>query len=138
MELTTAIRTEIAADVSAVVAHLTAVADQEGYNVPAILREKAAYLRGKKAAHAQYRAELMEAAASDLEAADEAPIDADELDRAYDDYTPGSKGFCAYVETHCGFDISRSEIERIGKRAATPAGFRSTWADEDWWTDANN
>jgi hypothetical protein len=60
------------------------------------------------------------------------------LDRIYAEFTRGSQGFCSEVSTWCGFDISRAEIARIAERAETPAQFQAIWADEDWWTDANN
>jgi hypothetical protein len=53
----------------------------------------------------------------------------------FDQYTQGSQGFCIAVETHCGYDISRDEIERIAGAAETAADFHRIWADDFWWTD---
>lgn len=54
---------EIAENVAATVAYLNSVAAQRGYDVAAILRNKAAFLRTKKAAHNHVRADLLAAAA---------------------------------------------------------------------------
>jgi len=133
----TTITAEIAANVNEMVEHLISTADQTGYDIPAVLRARAGYLRTKGAQHNHIRAELMEEAASRLEA-EAARSDDASLNEAYEVYTPGSQGLCAHVETHCGYEISRTEIERIAERAATPAQFAAIWADEDWWTDENN
>lgn len=53
----------------------------------------------------------------------------------YATYTPGSDGFCAVVESHCGFNASREEIARIAKAASTPEEFQRLWENEDWWSD---
>ena len=61
----------------------------------------------------------------------------------FDTYTPGSLGFCTAVETHCGFEVSRPEIERIALRAAVAgpdsvdlaAEFRRVWSEDAWWRD---
>lgn len=58
------------------------------------------------------------------------------LAQIYTEYTRGSQGFCIAVETHCGFCISRDEIQRIAERAETPEQFQAIWDNEDWWTDA--
>jgi hypothetical protein len=60
------------------------------------------------------------------------------LNEIYDQYTPGSQGFVDAVETHCGFDISRSEIERIADKSPTAADFQRNWEGDDSWTDAAN
>ena len=60
------------------------------------------------------------------------------LAEIYDTYNIGSDGFCRAVETHCGFEISRKEIARIAKRAATPEEFEKIWYGADWWTNENN
>jgi hypothetical protein len=59
-------------------------------------------------------------------------------------FTAGSTGFCRAVATHCGFDASQTEIERIALRAAEEgpnsddmaAEFERIWEEEFWWTDA--
>lgn len=56
----------------------------------------------------------------------------------YNECTPGSQGFCIAVETHCGFNTSRSETARIAERAETAEEFQRIWQDEDSWTDENN
>ena len=57
------------------------------------------------------------------------------LETIYETYTAGSTGFCIAVETHCGFEISRSEIERIAERAPTAAEFERIWERETGWAD---
>lgn len=56
----------------------------------------------------------------------------------YAEYTAGSTGFVIAVETHCGYDISRTEIARIAEAAKTAEEFERVWENEDWWTDENN
>lgn len=73
----------------------------------------------------------------------------------FETYTPGSQGFCIAVETHCGFEMSRAEIERVGVKAwecsdAVPGvggyfgkdrhgyaakKFDTIWQNERWWLD---
>ena len=60
------------------------------------------------------------------------------LTQIYNEFTPASAGFTIAVETHCGFCISRDEIERIAEQAETADEFESIWENEDWWTRANN
>lgn len=60
------------------------------------------------------------------------------LANIYDEFTAGSDGFCRAVSSWCGFDMSRTEIERVGLRAKTAEKFEDIYANEDWWTDANN
>lgn len=60
------------------------------------------------------------------------------LDQIFSEYTVGSTGFCIAVETHCGYDLSRDEIERIGYASKTPEDFDHIFAEEFWWTDENN
>ena len=60
------------------------------------------------------------------------------IEQIYNDYTPGSQGFCLAVETHCGFQTSRTETARIAAQATTAAEFQSIWENDDSWTDANN
>ncbi len=57
------------------------------------------------------------------------------LQEIYTEYRPGSQGFCIAVESHCGYDMSREEIERIGDKATNPEEFKRIWRDEIWWTD---
>lgn len=61
------------------------------------------------------------------------------LETAFEEYTPGSQGFCAHVATHCdGLKLSRAEVERICKVAPNAASFMRVWQDSDFWTDENN
>lgn len=60
------------------------------------------------------------------------------IEQIYNDYTPGSQGFCIAVETHCGFQTTRTETARIAAKAQTAAEFQSIWENDDSWTDANN
>lgn len=60
------------------------------------------------------------------------------LAQIYNDYTVGSAGFCAAVETHCGYNISREEIGRIAAQAKTDEEFQNIWENDDSWTDAAN
>jgi hypothetical protein len=57
------------------------------------------------------------------------------LETIFAEFTAGSTGFCIAVETHCGFEISRTEIARIGEKAANPAEFQRIWENESWWAD---
>jgi hypothetical protein len=58
------------------------------------------------------------------------------LHEIYDEYDPGSEGFCRAVETHCGYQMTREEIERIGDVAKTPEEFDRIWEDHGWWCDS--
>jgi hypothetical protein len=60
------------------------------------------------------------------------------IEQIYNEYTPGSQGFCIAVETHCGFQTSRTETARIAAKAPTAAEFQSVWENDDSWTDENN
>lgn len=60
------------------------------------------------------------------------------LEQIYNEMNRGSHGFCKAIETHCGFNISVEEIERIAQRARTAAEFQEIWENDDSWTDANN
>lgn len=60
------------------------------------------------------------------------------IEQIYNDYTPGSLGFCVAVETHCGYQTSRSETARIAAKAETAAQFELVWRNDDSWTDENN
>lgn len=57
------------------------------------------------------------------------------LNNIYNEYVVGSQGFCIAVETHCGFEISRTEIERIAERAETAERFEHIWENQTWWAD---
>ena len=61
-----------------------------------------------------------------------------DLNQIANEYQWGSQGFVVAVETHCGFSISRDEIQRIADRTATPGEFQSAWKNDDDWTDENN
>ncbi|NGO64177.1 hypothetical protein G6N76_10860 [Rhizobium daejeonense] len=60
------------------------------------------------------------------------------IETIYEEFSRGSNGFIKAVQTHCGYDISDTEIERIAARAETAAEFDRIWQNEDFWTDANN
>ena len=60
------------------------------------------------------------------------------IETIYQEYKAGSHGFVQAVETRCGFNISRNEIERIASKAETPEDFENVWSNETWWTDAEN
>lgn len=49
----------------------------------------------------------------------------------------GSPSFCNAIIT-AGFDMTRSEIERVSKKAATDTEFYRIYLYTDWWLDANN
>jgi hypothetical protein len=53
----------------------------------------------------------------------------------YREFTRGSPGFAAAVETNCGFGISRDEITRIANNADTAEHFQKIWENESWWKD---
>ena len=50
------------------------------------------------------------------------------LQDIFDTFTPGSQGFIDAVNTHCGFNMSDEEIERIGKLAKNSAEFEEIWS----------
>lgn len=56
----------------------------------------------------------------------------------YAEFEIGSTSFIRAVQSHCGFNCSDEEIERIAKRAANGDEFQKIWENEDWWTRANN
>jgi len=60
------------------------------------------------------------------------------LQTAFATFRVGSPGFCTYVSPHCGFEISRSEIQRIASVSITPEQFEETWANEEFWQDCHN
>jgi len=47
-------------------------------------------------------------------------------------------GFIEEVHTHCGYELTDSEVERIAKVAKDADDFDSIWADQDWWLDRFN
>lgn len=60
------------------------------------------------------------------------------FDQIAAEFTWNCQAFINAVQTHCGFDISDEEIDRIASTATTPVEFDKIWANEDWWTDENN
>lgn len=56
----------------------------------------------------------------------------------YEQFTAGSPGFCNAVDAHCGFNMTPSEVRRIGEKTSSAAEFERIWADEDWWKDEKN
>lgn len=56
----------------------------------------------------------------------------------YNEYTAASQGFVIAVETHCGFCITRTEIERIAAKSATAEEFQDVYENDDSWADENN
>ncbi len=60
------------------------------------------------------------------------------VEHAFENFRAGSQGFCAYIETNTGLDMTREEIERICTVAPNASKFMSVWRDADWWTDDNN
>lgn len=100
--------------------------------------------------YAETEAAALEALARDAgyetyaEACEVAPADTGEivvteimpLHEIYENYQPGSTGFQIAVETHCGFEISRTEIEAIARKAKTADEFQRIWEYESWWLDA--
>ena len=60
------------------------------------------------------------------------------LEEIYATFSTGSEGFIRAVETHCGFGISRDEIERIAEDAESPVEFELIYTNEDYWTDDKN
>lgn len=113
---------EFTTQVAELVAHLKSVAASQGYDIPAILREKAAHLRTRKAAHFHQHADALEAAASDLEAAP--AMTADELVREMGDIAGR-------------FDIDAGQAKRIAAVAVTKAdpraAFMEIWENEGFW-----
>ena len=58
------------------------------------------------------------------------------LAEIYTEYTPGSTGFCAAVQTQCdGYQLSDAEIERLAARCKTAAEFDAAWHSDTWWCD---
>ena len=56
----------------------------------------------------------------------------------YTTFSAGSRGFVMAVQSHCGFNASDDEIERIAELADTAEEFQSVWENDDSWTDSNN
>ena len=113
--------TTIAQNVAEKVAYLKSVAAQEGYDIPAILRKEAAYLRQFKAAHKIERAEFLEAAAAE-----------------YESEAADVSGIAIPNEFAARFDISMEEAKRIAAVATSEANFIAIWENEAWWTDGEN
>lgn len=57
------------------------------------------------------------------------------FDEIADTYRWGSQGFVIAVETHGGFGISRTEIERCAARSTTSTEFQHVWKNETDWGD---
>jgi hypothetical protein len=57
------------------------------------------------------------------------------LNTIYNEFTIGSDGMIRAIQTHCGFNISNAEIERILQRAKTASEFEHLWENTDWWSD---
>jgi hypothetical protein len=53
----------------------------------------------------------------------------------YNEFNAGSDGFAEAVQSHCGFEISRDEIKRLGRNCATAANFQTAWENDGWWED---
>jgi len=51
------------------------------------------------------------------------------LEEIYTEYTAGSQGFVAAVDTHCGYDSDRAIIEAIGDIAKSAAEFDRIWTN---------
>lgn len=57
-----------------------------------------------------------------------------DIERAYAEFRIGSAGFCQFVSDHCGYEISRAEIEAIAAQAATADEFENIWQNGgNWW-----
>ena len=57
------------------------------------------------------------------------------IETAYEEFNAGSQGFCKFIATYSGMDISHSEIERIADVAPNSSAFLSIWSDQTWWQD---
>ena len=49
-----------------------------------------------------------------------------------------SPAFIAEVQTHCGYDMTDSEVARIAEFSKDADDFDSIWSDQDWWLDRFN
>ena len=49
------------------------------------------------------------------------------LNEIYNEYTIGSEGFVLAVESNCGFEISREEIERLAAISPTAEDLQKNW-----------
>lgn len=58
------------------------------------------------------------------------------LEEIYAEFVPGSRGFAQAVSSHCGFEMTLTEIMRLGSKAKTADEFQTTWENTDWWVDA--
>ena len=57
------------------------------------------------------------------------------IETAYENFSEGSQGFCQYIATYSGMDISHDEIERIANVAPNSSAFLRIWQDQTWWED---
>ena len=57
------------------------------------------------------------------------------LNQIADEYRWGSNAFVIAIETHCGYNMSRTEIERIADRTSTPDEFQAMWENDVDWLD---
>jgi hypothetical protein len=57
------------------------------------------------------------------------------LEEIYEEFRAGSAGFVKAVQTHCGFGISNSEIERLAGECPDWWEFEDAWENESWWKD---
>lgn len=55
------------------------------------------------------------------------------LEKIFDQYTIGSDGFVAAVQTYCGFNISNDEVRRIAETAKTANEFQDIWENKAYW-----
>lgn len=67
---------------------------------------------------------------------DTVPVDA--IHWAYQEYQLGSQRFVEYVEAHCGYDMSRDEIKRLGAKCATAEEFEHKWENDRDWIDSDS
>lgn len=58
------------------------------------------------------------------------------LNEIYSKYTIGSAGFIGAIQTHCCFDCSDDEINRIAVISPTAEAFQRNWENDDSWADA--
>lgn len=52
-----------------------------------------------------------------------------QIEKIYDEFTPGSKGFVRAVSDRCGYEISDDEIRRIGLKSKTAAAFEQEYLE---------
>ena len=58
-----------------------------------------------------------------------------DLNQIANEYKWGSRGFIIAIETYCGYNMSRTEIERIADRTSTPDEFQTMWENDVDWLD---